>query len=937
MRSGDIVCKRAISTINGATRRRFESRLLKGGAIVNEIKTAFILDGDQPQEEALIDAVKIIRKRFYPDFDGQLIYTKRGSCDRTFFFTYSDKIPGLYATGFVDFAKRPPIAHAMRYRFKPGREASVSSSILPDVSDEDAWKVAIDYQIDMDWAGSAYASAEWEFRYDKSNHDILTQSHKSQGGFLLTDQADDDEESIEEAYDDGWAAYVCEDYEKAAYFFECAAKAGNSHAAYLLGGIYERDRYSDFEKAAFWFGKAAEQGHADAQYRLGICCDSARGTKVDMEKAAYLFEQAAVKGNEYAQYRLGGLYEFGRGVEKDAEKARYWFGRAAEPNKHGTRTDALNRIRRMDGDERAIEMWRWDWHLADRLESNSYDDIVYLPSDAFNCARETEKDGDWARTLDAYKEAYVRYGSIAALREIGRIYAEGLVDGRADTEDAVSAPAPLSSGETRVAFMEAHNDKLRGRVFGKSSYTAIYPLRLYADETQLRIYRICVYVIEPDGISDRSIAVIYRFTDDTAKIYKTMLMRGVENAEGEKTEDRFICFERIPLDQYFSVSVEGLSLTFTFRYLLSDDPLNLTVKCREVSETFRFTEGYGELLPGGSVSSTIDIPPYTAYEHSLPYEEYSGEVGKERAIALLHHAACGGNIEAMYYLGCYYNAVDEPGRTKENSLKARKWFEKAAGAGLIRSMRSLVRWYQGEETVYAYDRPDEKKLARESADVWRAKTQLLTENRKKYYPEDRLDGSNDPVPDPSERCYWLTKAAEAGLTDAMRSLAYAWRTGRMYIDGKRLAPDQKKAAFWYEEEALHGGVRGKYHVPWAMYGLWERYRDGVEGLEADMERAVYWLEKSAKAGYDDAQIQLGHMYYNGEWFPQDKVAAAYWYDKGSDRYVEYDFDSDQLDTDIWVKLYKMYSGADGIEPNPERAAHFRKRLKKMRMESLLDD
>jgi len=73
-------------------------------------------------------------------------------------------------------------------------------SILPDVSDESAWKVTVDYQMDMDWAGAANASAQWEFRYDKSNHDMSMISHKSQGDFLLTGWANDDEEDIEEAY-----------------------------------------------------------------------------------------------------------------------------------------------------------------------------------------------------------------------------------------------------------------------------------------------------------------------------------------------------------------------------------------------------------------------------------------------------------------------------------------------------------------------------------------------------------------------------------------------------------------------------------------------------------------------------------------------------------------------------------------------------------------
>ena len=121
-----------------------------------------------------------------------------------------------------------------------------------------------------------------------------------------------------------------------------------------------------------------------------------------------------------------------------------------------------------------------------------------------------------------------------------------------------------------------------------------------------------------------------------------------------------------------------------------------------------------------------------------------------------------------------------------------------------------------------------------------------------------------------------------------------------------------------------------------MYGLWLRYRDG-DRIKKDMARAVYWLTRSAEAGQDEAQIKLGDMYYNGEWFEQDKNKAAYWYDKGSDKYVEYRHDEDLLDYKIWVKLYHMYTNGDEIEPNPKRAEHFRNRLKEAGHESMLNE
>lgn len=59
------------------------------------------------------------------------------------------------------------------------------------------------------------------------------------------------------------------------------------------------------------------------------------------------------------------------------------------------------------------------------------------------------------------------------------------------------------------------------------------------------------------------------------------------------------------------------------------------------------------------------------------------------------------------------------------------------------------------------------------------------------------------------------------------------------------------------------------------------YLDG-EGVEQDLEKARYWIEKSAEQGDSDAQRILGllyWLYYAEEKVDQDMEKGNYWLEK----------------------------------------------------------
>ncbi|MDL2284801.1 sel1 repeat family protein [Oxalobacter sp. OttesenSCG-928-P03] len=110
------------------------------------------------------------------------------------------------------------------------------------------------------------------------------------------------------------------------------AASGDAMAQYETGLIFYWGTHrmdSAPEKAAAWFEKAARQGNADAMYLLAEQYTGRReGVKPDAAKAFAWYEKAAVKGHSLAQVSLAYLYMDGRGVTKDEATARQWLEKA---------------------------------------------------------------------------------------------------------------------------------------------------------------------------------------------------------------------------------------------------------------------------------------------------------------------------------------------------------------------------------------------------------------------------------------------------------------------------------------------------------------------------------------------------------------------------------------------------------------------------------
>lgn len=125
---------------------------------------------------------------------------------------------------------------------------------------------------------------------------------------------------------------VAQDYKRAAFWFEQAAKGGVANARYNLGVLYHQGIgvTRDLERALDWYKSAADLNHPEAQYNLGIAYIEGIGLEYDPEKAAWFFENAADAGIMEAAYNLGLIYENGLLGKVRPDEALMWYKRAAD-------------------------------------------------------------------------------------------------------------------------------------------------------------------------------------------------------------------------------------------------------------------------------------------------------------------------------------------------------------------------------------------------------------------------------------------------------------------------------------------------------------------------------------------------------------------------------------------------------------------------------
>ncbi|MGN1110735.1 MAG: tetratricopeptide repeat protein [Oscillospiraceae bacterium] len=116
------------------------------------------------------------------------------------------------------------------------------------------------------------------------------------------------------------------EYEKAIYWFECAALQDCGEAQYYMGSyrLEGRGGIQDVAAAREWFIRAAEHGVAQAEYMTGYFYAEGIACPLDEDKAFELFYSAAKKGCPDAANMIALCYENGVHTKQSDELARKW-------------------------------------------------------------------------------------------------------------------------------------------------------------------------------------------------------------------------------------------------------------------------------------------------------------------------------------------------------------------------------------------------------------------------------------------------------------------------------------------------------------------------------------------------------------------------------------------------------------------------------------
>jgi uncharacterized protein len=150
------------------------------------------------------------------------------------------------------------------------------------------------------------------------------------------------------------------------------------------------------------------------------------------------------------------------------------------------------------------------------------------------------------------------------------------------------------------------------------------------------------------------------------------------------------------------------------------------------------------------------------------------------------------------------------------------------------------------------------------------------------------------------------KASSLGSAIAMYDL------GRIYAEGKIVAPDYEKARRWYEKAAA-------LNLPYAIADLGVLYEKG-QGGPPDVAIALSLYRKAAAAGDRSSMTRIGVLYEQGLSVQQNYSEARRWLQKSAEL----------GDYDAMKRLGELYENGYGVPRNIELARRWYARAEKGR-------
>ena len=199
-------------------------------------------------------------------------------------------------------------------------------------------------------------------------------------------------------------------------------------------------------------------------------------------------------------------------------------------------------------------------------------------------------------------------------------------------------------------------------------------------------------------------------------------------------------------------------------------------------------------------------------------------------------------------------------QTKQDYVKARYWFNKAAEAGFANAQRRF-----GQMCESGAGADVDLKQARD----WYEKAAIQGDAVAQRFLGVMYITGRGCERDPAAAIRWYKESAAHGDAWAQNNL------GELSQAGIGTAKDSRVAAEWFEKAAKSGNTE-------AMATLGLMYIE-ADGVSQNYEAALRWLKPAAQAGVARAQHSLGYLYEYGKGVPRDLAAAAQWFHAAGDR------------------------------------------------------
>lgn len=233
----------------------------------------------------------------------------------------------------------------------------------------------------------------------------------------------------------------------------------------------------------------------------------------------------------------------------------------------------------------------------------------------------------------------------------------------------------------------------------------------------------------------------------------------------------------------------------------------------------------------------------------------------EKSDVLARHwarlAAEQGMVEAQVLLGWLYARDGGPDAPLDIG-QACDWYQRAIDQGSIKGMVGLA------NLIAAGNVPD-----RDPTDAFALYEQAARQNdpTAQYYAGLYLLEGIGTVPDGGAAMMWLSKAGEAGIVAACRTLGIVYRRGR------GVERNLATAETWLRRGALKGDSE--------CMALLADMHMAREAAVANPGEAIIWYTAAAELGHSGAQAALGLAHQVGKHVPHDPLRAVYFFEKAA--------------------------------------------------------